>query len=80
MAVVDDERWVDLGSRQFANNLRSILQLPEGAGIRRLLPTQRRKLINLLHLHIEEDSHIQDLHVEEDSRRPLLRKLINLHF
>ena len=44
VAVVDDERRVDLGSRQFANNLKIILQPPEGAGIRRLSPTSSEEI------------------------------------
>ena len=44
VAVVDDERRVELGSRQFANNPKTIPQLPEGAGIRRLLPTSSEEI------------------------------------
>ena len=44
MAVVDDERRVELGSRQFANNPKTIPQPPEGAGIRRLLPSSSEEI------------------------------------
>ena len=44
VAVVDDERRVDLGSRQFANNPKTIPQLPEGSGIRSLLPTSSKEI------------------------------------